>query len=378
MFLDLLLAAALAFQADSCAADLAAGNLAFAAHDYRKAAESFRAAAARSKEDGAEDHLTLDALRLLARVSRLEERPDEAVEALKRAAPIVASFYGGSSLELAAILSDLSGAQRASGNRKEAKLSLESAIRMREERPAEQAAELAGDLASAAGIELELENHDVAKELLTRALAASDRAFPPDSQQSLPVLDALAGVLRDDSEYSAAEPLYARALHLREAAFGPGSAELISTLDSLAYVYFGMESYERAQPVYERLLSLWETTAGPDHPMVALTLDKMSEFFATQGRNEEAEPLAARATAMRTKTLIESLSRTGRFRVAESKLTEAEEIYRRTVSLADEMNAPADLVNPVLRAHSKVLRALDRGEEADLIEQRIRKVSPKP
>jgi tetratricopeptide (TPR) repeat protein len=211
----------------------------------------------------------------------------------------------------------------------------------------------------------------LAKDLLNRALAACEKALPPESAQCTGVLDALAGVLRDRSEYSEAEPLYVRLLRLREASFGADSSELISALDSLAYVYFGLQRYDDAQPAYERLLALWEASAGADHPMVALTLDKMAEFFAAQDRYAEAEPLVARAAAMRTRALIESLKRSGRIQAAASKLDEAAEIYRRAVLIADESKVADAIVDPILRAYAGTLRDLDRGTEAEPIERRI-------
>src|SRR5262245_16265875 len=197
---------------------------AVAAHDYAKAAEQFRVAI-----DSAEEaDVILDALRRLAAVSRLLGHPDEAEKALLRAAPIAAKLHGDTSLELASVLSDLSGPQRAIGKQKEALLSLESALRMRELHPTELLAEYASDLLRTSAIRIDMGETGPAKDLLIRALAACEKALPPESSQCLGILDALAGVLRDRAEYAEAEPLYVRLLRLREAAFGNGSSELIS------------------------------------------------------------------------------------------------------------------------------------------------------
>jgi tetratricopeptide (TPR) repeat protein len=340
---------------------------AVAAHDYEKAAEQFRAAS----DGAAEPEITLDALRRLAAVSRLLGHPDEAERALLRAAPIAAKLNGDTSLELASVLSDLSGSQRALRKQKEALLSLESALRMRELHPAEQLADYSSDLLRTSAIRIDMGETGPAKDLLTRAVVACEKALPPESAQCTGALDALAGVIRDRSEYSEAEPLYVRLLRLREAAFGADSAELISTLDSLSYVLFGLKRYADAQPVYERLLALWEASAGSGHPMIALTLDKMAEFFAAQDRYDEAEPLVARAAAIRTQGLIESLKRSGRIQASASKLEEAAELYRRALLLADESKAADTVVDPILRAYAGVLRDLDRGAEAAAVEQRI-------
>jgi tetratricopeptide (TPR) repeat protein len=308
MFYHLLLTVLLALQAPSGIDELNDGKLALTAHDYGKAADRFRAALAGAEEEA----VKLDALTQLAAASRLLGRPDEAEQALKQAAPLGIKLHGDTSLEVAAILSSLSGAQRASGKRKDAILSIESALRMREIHPAEKLLEFANDLFSAARIRIDLEDTKPAKGLLTRALETCERTLPPESPQCLRMLDELAGILRIRAEYSEAEPLYVRALRIREAVDGPDSPDLIATLDSLAYVYFGLQRYEDAEPVYRRLLALWEASAGADHPMVAATLDKMAEFYAAQKRYSDAGPLTVRATRIRTNMLIDSLKLTGR------------------------------------------------------------------
>src|SRR5216684_4129574 len=88
------------------------------------------------------------------------------------AAPIAAKLHGDTSLELASVLSDLSGPQRALGKKKEALLSLESALRMRELHPTELLAEYANDLLRTSTIRIDMGETGPAKDLLTRALAA--------------------------------------------------------------------------------------------------------------------------------------------------------------------------------------------------------------
>ena len=301
----LLIPLLLALQAPGGIDELNDGKIAFTAHDYAAAADKFRAALANAEEESTR----LDALTQLAAASRLLGRPDEAEQALKQAAPLGIKLHGDTSLEVAAILSALSGTQRALGKRQDAILSIESALRMREIHPTENLLDFANDLSSAARIRIDLEDTKSAKDLLTRALGTCEKALPPESPQCLRMLDDLAGILRVRSEYAEAEPLYVRALRLREAVDGKDSPDLISTLDSLAYVYFGLARYAEAEPVYKRLLALWETSASPNHPMVALTLDKMAEFYAAQELYAEAEPPAVRATTIRTNALIDSLKR---------------------------------------------------------------------
>ena len=174
---------------------------------------------------------------------------------MKQAAPIAASLYGGSSLELAAVLSDLSGAQRALGNRKEAKLSLESAIRMRDERPAEHLPSSPAIWQSPPRLSWKWRTMARRRSCSLGRSPRAIRLFHPIASNRCPFSTRLQACFATIPNIRQAEPLYVRALRMREAAFGRDSAELISTLDSLAYVYFGMERYASA-PASVRALTL--------------------------------------------------------------------------------------------------------------------------
>jgi tetratricopeptide (TPR) repeat protein len=197
-------------------------------------------------------------------------------------------------------------------------------------------------------------------------------AAAPDSPHLLPVLDALGVIYRDHAEYPEAEPILLRALAIRECLLGPDSSELLATLDSVAYVYFGQRKLAEAEPIYRRLLALWETSAGPEHPMVALTLDKMAEFYAFQQKYADAELLATRSLAIRTNVEIGSLNQTGRILLMQARLAEAEDLYRRGIAAGDLVKATDEALDPLLRVYGKVLRALDRAQEADAVEKRAK------
>jgi tetratricopeptide (TPR) repeat protein len=351
--------------------EIESAQKALAARDYAGASAQFRSALGHAESAAGAPAGVLEALRGCATAARLEGQSEQAEQFLKRAVAVTAPLYGESSLELAAVMSELGAVQRSRGERKEALGSLRSAIQIRASRTDGKPEDLAQDLTSAAMLEVALEDKS-AKETLVRALAAWDAAVPPDSPQLLPVLDALGGIHRDSAEYEEAETLYRRALMMREAALGPDSSELLSTLDSLAYVYFGQKKYADAEPVYKRVLALWESSAGTDHPMVALTLDKMAEFYAFQQRYEEAEKAASAALALRAGVHIASLNQTGRMLLMQAKLPESEELYSRAIQIGDLAKVPDEALDPLLRIYSKVLRELKRTEEADAIDKRVK------
>ena len=349
--------------------DLESGRQAYLKQAFPEAAAKLGAALEAAQTAGQESAM-LEASRLLAAVHRVQGDYAQAEKLLARAAELAATVHGENSGERAGALSELAAVRRAQGRSEEALDAIGKAIAIRE--AAGPRIELAKDLTTAATIRLKLDDTKTAVETLKRALEIWDAELAPGDPQCLPVLEALAGVYRDNAQYAEAEPLLMRALKLREAATGPDGADVISTVDSLAYVNFGLKRFAEAEVFYKRLLALWENSAGPEHPMVALTLDKMAEFYAFQQRYEQSEVLATQALGLRTRVHVASLNQTGRIYLMEAKLKEAEDLYRRTVAIADLARTPDDVVDPVLRIYAKVLRELKRDEDADALDRRVK------
>jgi tetratricopeptide (TPR) repeat protein len=277
---------------------------------------------------------------------------------------------GGTSLDVADLLSDLAVVQRALGKSETARTTLMSAIQIRENHTAAREA-LARDLTMLGLLQAAAEDTRTTA-TLQRALETWDSTVPPDDMRILVVVDALAGVYRDAADYAAAEPLLLRALAVRETLAGIDSADLIATLDSLAYVYFGQKKFADAEPVYKRLLSAWETSAGREHPMVALTLEKMGVFYSAQEKYAAAEPLFDRSLEIRMKALLQSISHKGRTQVMQAKFKDAEVLYKNAVATADSFKVADELMDPMLRVYMGVLKEQGKLKEAKLLDERIR------
>jgi tetratricopeptide (TPR) repeat protein len=347
-----------------------AGKQAYRNRDYAEAAARLAESLELAQSSPVAVPGMMDMVRLLASVRRLRGEYGEAEKLLQRLSDVTTETSGPDSAEVAALLSELSMVQRAQGRLNEALATIQKAIGIREKRqtPSE---DLAQELTAAAMLRLRLGQGDAALEALKRALDAWDAVAPGDPR-CLPALEALANIYRDRSQYAESEPLYLSALKMREAASGPNGAELIATIDSLAYVYFGLKRYTEAGPLYKRLLALWETSASPEHPMVALTLDKMAEFYAAQGRYPEAEELVRRALSIRANMHIGSMHQAGRIYLMEAKLEEADDLYGCAIKIGDLAKVPDDVMDPLLRVYAKVLRELNRGQDADALERRVK------
>jgi tetratricopeptide (TPR) repeat protein len=288
-----------------------------------------------------------------------------------RAALAILDSQEGQEKERLETLRLLASAARAAGKPDDAMAYVRAAIQLHEDNGAAQPDELAKDVTRMAMLQLAAKDRKAAKESLVRAVDLWSRAPSADGVQELTAVDSLAAMERDDAEYPEAEALLVRALRAREAAYGPDASELIATVDSLAYVLFGQKKYAEAEPLYKRLLSLWENSAGPEHPMVALTLDKMAEFYAAQQRYPEAEPLVERSLAMRTNLLMASFNQTGRIELMQAKLAESRELYTRAIRIGDDCKVADEVMDPLLRIQARLLRQMNRTEEADAIDARV-------
>jgi hypothetical protein len=364
-----LLAPAMADDTAGGRAELDKGRQAYAHQQYAEALTRFDAAeqAARTEGDAA---LLVECLRLRAAVQRDSGDAVHAEQSLLKAADEASKAYGDSSPELAAVLEEIATGNRAQGRAEPALAAIEKAVKIREAQTGDARAGLARDLTLAALLRQQAGQQEPAMELLKRAIQEWSLEQPGDPQ-CLPAMEALAGIYRDRSQYADAEPLLERAVRTREAASGPDTAELIPAVDSLAYVDFGLEKYAEAEALYKRLRGLWEKNAGDEHPMVALTLDKMAEFYAFQHRYEEAEEAATAALKLRAKAYIASLNQTGRVLLMEARLTDAEDLYRRTTQIGDLAKAPDEVMDSPLRIYARILREMKRDDEAAAIEKRV-------
>jgi hypothetical protein len=365
-----LLAPAMADDTPSGRADLDKGRQAYAQQQFAEALTRFEGAEQAARKEG-DASLLVECLRLRATVQRDSGDAAHAEQSLQRAADEAAKAYGDSSPEAAAVLEEIATANRAQGRAELALAGIEKAIKIREAQTGAARAGLARDLTLAAVLDQQAGREDPAMELLKRAIEEWSLAQPGDPQ-CLPAIEALGGIYRDRAQYTDAEPLLQRAVRLREAADGLDTAELIPSVDSLAYVEFGLQKYPEAEALYKRLRGLWEKNAGEEHPMVALTLDKMAEFYAFQHRYEEAGKAATAALELRAKTYIASLNQTGRVLLMEARLADAEDLYRRTVQIGDLAKVPDDVMDSPLRIYAKILREMQRDDEAAVLEKRVK------
>lgn len=108
---------------------------------------------------------------------------------------------------------------------------------------------------------------------------------------------------------SEAEAILERTLAAQEQALNPHDEHLARTLMQLADLKMRQGEYSVAGPLCERALKIQEADFGPENPQLIQTLSLYAAVERQLHNSEKADALAARATALRHKTMPESLPR---------------------------------------------------------------------
>jgi tetratricopeptide (TPR) repeat protein len=186
-----------------------------------------------------------------------------------------------------------------------------------------------------------------AEPLYLRALAIRERAMDPEHPDVAPILNDLALLYRDQDQYAKAEPLYQRALAIREKALGADHPDVGASLNDLAKLYANQGQYAKADPLLERAVAIREKALGSEHPDVATSLNNLAELYRAQGQYAKAEPLCGRALAIREKTLgpehpkvATSLNNLAELYRAQSQYAKAEPLYQRALAIREKALGP--------------------------------------
>lgn len=136
--------------------------------------------------------------------------------------------------------------------------------------------------------------------------------------------------------FEEAEALWLAALELAESD-EEGSARLTASLEGLTEAFWLQRKYSLAAPILRRLLRIYKKHSGAGHFHYGIIANNMAMLYHSWGKLAEAEPFYIEA-----------------FRIKRVSLGES---HPDTIS--------------ILRNYSRLLHALDRGEEARKLESRV-------
>ena len=206
----------------------------------------------------------------------------------------------------------------------------------------------------------------------------------------LPTLDAMATLSLEQKKD--AEPLLRQTLSIREGNLGPNHVEVARNLDELAVIYTEQKRFAEAQKLSERALFIWTKELKPGSPELAEKYQKVAELYEALNRPADAEPLVQQVLTARESDMVASLNTLAAIYVSKQNLTEAEPLYRLSLTILDKKGILTgkrplfldsstdnnlDLLAETALDYVDLLKKLKRKSDASRLEARIRAVTGK-
>jgi tetratricopeptide (TPR) repeat protein len=325
----------------------------------------------------------------VARVSFAQMKYDQAVDLIGRELRIMEREYGDNDPKLVPSLEQVARVLEAASKYPDAERFLSRAIAIREKTASAESAELVPDLSQLARVNVEKHNAVGAEELYRRVLAMEQKKYSTSSPELLPALDALASLALE--QHGDAEPLLKQTLSIREGNLGPNNIEVARNLDKLAEIYTEQKRFDEAQKVSERSLFIWMKELKPGSAELAEKYEKVAELYQALHRPADAEPLVQQVLTARESETVASLNTLASIYVTKQNLTEAESLYRLSLTILDKKGVLSgkrplflsstddnlELLAQTALDYADLLKKMRRKADASKIEARIRAVTGK-
>jgi eukaryotic-like serine/threonine-protein kinase len=288
------------------------------------------------------------------------------------------------SVALAGVLSSLGSAHRETGRAEEAEKNLLEALALYRRHRPEDSREIRAAKGTLATVLRSLDRWGEAEPLYRELLqaAVSDSGTPPEDVASL--RNNLAYLLRLKEEFPEAERLYRAALVTTREVYGVADRQAQVVAGNLASVLFEQGKIGEAESLLLEQVEIHRTHLPERHWRTGSVKRALAAFYESTGRPEMAEPWSRKVLAIYTEALgpdhawtlasrahlARSLTRTGRFREAESQLLTAfrglqpgEQTVQRKAAMEDTLEGLVELHrargDPVRAAHYQSLMVDD-------------------
>jgi tetratricopeptide (TPR) repeat protein len=325
----------------------------------------------------------------VARVSFAQMKYEQAADLIARELRIMEREYGDNDPKLAPSLEQVARVLEAASKYPDAEKFLARAIAIREKASGPDSAELSPDLSQLARVDVAKHNLPEAEVLYQRVLKIQQNKFSPNSPELLPTLDALAALALEQKKD--AEPLLKQTLSIREGNLGPNHVEVAKNLDRLAAIYTEQKRFVEAQKSSERALFIWMKELKPGSPELAEKYEKVAELYEALNRPVDAEPLVQQVLTARESDTVASLNTLAAIYVSKQNLTQAEPLYRLSLTILDKKGVLTgkrplflsstddnlDLLAQTALNYADLLKKMRRKSDANKIEARIRAVTGK-
>lgn len=183
-------------------------------------------------------------------------------------------------------------------------------------------------------------NGPAAESAYERELKAAQDLFGPASPNVAGALQSLGRNALMQKDYPTAEKFFFRAVDINSKAFGESSDRVADSLIQASTVYFVEKDYAKAEPYVLRAVNIDESLYGHDSINLVPSLTVVCALYERWGKPDKMEP------------------------------------YNREMIAALEKGYGPDspVLAPVLDKEAKALRALDKNDEAEHVENRAAKI----
>lgn len=194
-----------------------------------------------------------------------------------------------------------------------------------------------GMLGNAYGMRQDYTDADAA---FHRQLTVIEKTFGAASPRATDPLRSLGAMAAGTGHFTAAEGYFQRALEVNLKAYGEHSMQTSESLRTMAGLFMAQKEWDKAEPYLLRAVKSNEPAAGPEAYEVLVPLYGLCDLYDRWGKPDKSQPCWHRVTG-----IVEKLA--------------GESSPDLSASLTNEVNA---------------LRKLGRKDEAEQIEERLRKI----
>ncbi len=321
----------------------------------------------------------------LARLLADQAKYEEATQLQRQVLEVQRSQLGQDHVKVADSLALLGSIALQVGHFEEAGLHLQKAIDLFEKSELQDRSPFAESLHDLAQLRHDQGRYWEAERLYRKALAIREEIFGPDHDQVAVTISALSELYCDRDDYEEAEPLALRAHEIVEKRLGAEHPFLVRTLLGLALVQIEQRKLDVAEQTLRQAFQIGQKSLGSQHPDWAELQNTLAVVLLRQERLAEAEPYLIQvlqgyeAVFGRVHPqLVGPLNNLGYLYEQSGRDAAAAEHLERALKMAEGLlGEEHPYLLPILENYAKVLRKLNRPDEAKECKRRMEQIRAK-
>jgi tetratricopeptide (TPR) repeat protein len=295
----------------------------------------------------------------------------DARECFRNAMAVNEDTFGHGDVHTAYSMVRLASIEMMMGDPARAEELLNTALPMERRALPDSAMELSGALSFAAMFELQKGNIAEAARLAQEGVAVA-KSRNVESPEYAASLTTLAGVYIIEHDTTRATPLLNRGVDILERRLGPNHPRLAPVLMDRAMIYQGDGKAALAEADATRALGILSRESGPDSIGAAWAQTRLSSVYLDEDKTKEAEEILPQAVERQRRfydrpnwRVAASIGELARLRAAQSRTSEAEDLYRESLAMFDAVAPNNPEAARAMRDYADLLRA-DGGSRREI------------